>query len=63
MKAKTRSEEVLTAAPPATPSVNMQERIRERAYELWQQRGETAADDLSDWYRAEAEIRAALGPS
>ncbi|MBI3422368.1 MAG: DUF2934 domain-containing protein [Acidobacteria bacterium] len=47
-----------TAAAP-----DFQEQIRQRAYALFQQRGSDGGDALSDWYRAEAEIRAALGAS
>lgn len=32
-------------------------RIRERAYELFQQRGGEHGHDLDDWLKAEAEIR------
>lgn len=33
------------------------ERIRERAYELWEQDGRPEGQDLDYWYRAEAELR------
>lgn len=33
------------------------ERIRERAYQLWEQDGRPEGRDLDYWYRAEAELR------
>ena len=70
MKAKRKQEEERQAAPAAgqpydlaeAPSQpNLQDRIRQRAYELSQQRDGQAGDALDDWYRAEAEIQAAFG--
>lgn len=46
------TEEVV--GPQQQPST--EERIRIRAYELYQQRGEAAGDAESDWYQAETEI-------
>jgi Protein of unknown function (DUF2934) len=42
------------ATTPASPD----DRIRERAYELYQQRGEHPGSDVEDWLRAESEILA-----
>ncbi len=39
--------------PDAAPS---QDRIRERAYELYDRRGREPGQDLQDWLRAEREI-------
>ncbi len=72
MRAKTKQEELHEEASemghpydlsevPVKP--DLQEQVRQRAYELSQQRGDADGDELSDWYRAEAEIRAAFGPS
>ncbi|MDT8067062.1 MAG: DUF2934 domain-containing protein [Terriglobia bacterium] len=33
------------------------ELIRQRAYELWEQRGRQHGRDADDWYRAESELR------
>lgn len=41
--------------------VNIRERIAQRAYELYEQRGSTPGSEHDDWLRAEAEVRAALG--
>ena len=34
-----------------------QDKIRERAYELYENRGREAGQDEQDWFRAEKEIR------
>jgi DUF2934 family protein len=39
----------------------LEEHIRRRAYELYQQRGGEHGSDLEDWLRAEAEVRALTG--
>lgn len=39
-----------------TRSVDLQDAIRERAYELYQQRGGHHGADLEDWVRAEKEV-------
>ncbi len=38
------------------PTIELQERIRFRAYELYEQRGEEHGYDLDDWLQAEAEV-------
>jgi len=38
------------------PSQSLEEEIRRRAYELYEERGREDAHDLDDWLRAEAEI-------
>jgi hypothetical protein len=69
MKAKTKQEELQQEAQQTaqsndlveTPSQpNMEDRIRQRAYELSQQRDTYDGDPVNDWYRAEAEVRAAF---
>lgn len=36
---------------------NMEEAIRSRAYELYEQRGHDDGHDIDDWLRAEEEVR------
>jgi hypothetical protein len=51
--------QILTAKTPATqPSQNLEEEIRGRAHELYEERGRGDGHDLDDWFRAEAEITA-----
>lgn len=48
-------------------SSNGQSEIRDlvsrRAYELYEERGGSDGEDMNDWLRAEAEVRASLGAS
>jgi DUF2934 family protein len=37
-------------------SIELQEQIRRRAYELYEQRGREDGHDLEDWLRAESEV-------
>lgn len=37
-------------------SQNLEEQIRQRAYELYEEQGREDGQDLNDWLRAEAEI-------
>jgi len=47
----------LPAAPPPTESASeVQEKIRRRAYELYEERGRTDGRDLEDWLQAESEV-------
>jgi hypothetical protein len=39
------------------PETNVEERIRVRAYELYESRGRQHGAHESDWYKAEAEVR------
>lgn len=41
---------------PAKLPASIEEQIRRRAYELYEQRGREDGRDLEDWYRAEAEV-------
>ena len=41
----------------STVVVNIDEAIRQRAYELYQQRGSQDGNAMEDWLRAEAEMR------
>lgn len=45
---------------PKSP-VDLQEEIRQRAYELFQERGGQHGFDQDDWLRAEAEVRSRRG--
>ena len=50
----------LTLAPKSddpTVLIPIEQRIRQRAYELYEQRGRTDGHDLDDWLRAEREIK------
>jgi hypothetical protein len=38
------------------PNPNLAEKIRRRAYELYEQRGRDGGHELEDWLRAEEEI-------
>jgi Protein of unknown function (DUF2934) len=40
----------------ATAQMQVQDRIRVRAYELYEQRGKVEGHDLEDWLQAEQEI-------
>ena len=37
--------------------ISIERQIRQRAYELWEQRGRTDGGNLEDWLRAEWEIK------
>jgi hypothetical protein len=43
-------------------SIDIGERIRQRAYELYEQRGRVDGFALDDWLRAETEIRGTKKP-
>jgi hypothetical protein len=40
----------------ATETPSLEERIRQRAYELYLERGEQPGSDVDDWLQAEEEI-------
>jgi hypothetical protein len=53
-------KEPLTLAPKSdepTVLIPIVEQIRQRAYELYEQRGRTDGHDLEDWLQAEGEIK------
>lgn len=50
---ETRTERIQAA----TPQGKGEERIRVRAYELYEKRNGNAGDAESDWYHAEAELK------
>jgi hypothetical protein len=41
---------------PTNAHPNLEEEIRRRAYELYEERGREHGHDLDDWVRAEAEV-------
>ena len=42
--------------PTQIPTPELDEKIRRRAYELYEQRGRTDGSELEDWVQAEAEV-------
>jgi hypothetical protein len=54
-----------SSAPHASPVKIPHEKIAQRAYEKWLQRGRTHGDGVQDWLDAEQELREeiAKGPS
>lgn len=68
MNAKKKTDELLAETPAEQQadgvpysSGDVQTRIQQRAYELWQQRGGGDGDADYDWLQAEAEINSAIG--
>ena len=55
-----RTRTIPTASMPAPPSTEsaseVQEQIRRRAYELYEERGRGDGRDLEDWLQAESEV-------
>jgi hypothetical protein len=51
------------AAKPATSGTLPAEKIAQRAYEIWQAKGRPEGQDKEDWFQAESELRAGIGPS
>jgi hypothetical protein len=45
-----------SVTPIPDPRPNLEEEIRCRAYELYEQRGRKDGHDVDDWLRAEAEV-------
>lgn len=46
-----------TPTPITDAPKNVEERIRRRAYDLYEARGREDGRDLEDWFRAESEIK------
>jgi hypothetical protein len=42
--------------PPLEASLDLQEQVRRRAFELYEQRGREEGHELDDWLQAESEI-------
>jgi hypothetical protein len=51
-----RSEPRKNSTPPPTP-INLEDEIRRRAYELYQQRGTASGSEAEDWLTAEREVK------
>ena len=49
-------------APKSTNATDIEERIRRRAYEIYEQRDRIDGLDLDDWLQAESEIMGAIQP-
>ena len=57
MKHTSTMPSLLKATNPTTESAShLQEQIRRRAYELYEQRGRNDGHDLNDWLQAELEM-------
>lgn len=44
------------AREPMAGTLSLEERVRQRAYELYVQRGNESGSELEDWFQAEEEI-------
>jgi hypothetical protein len=55
---RTQQERIQQGRPGQLSSIpiNREEEIRRRAYELYQERGESSGSSLEDWLQAEAEV-------
>lgn len=59
-----RTRKAASAKPAITPdslqatSINLDEEIRQRAYQIYLERGATPGDESEDWFVAEREVRA-----
>ena len=60
MSAKLKSAKF--PAPNSTNRTDIAERIRRRAYEIYEQRDRIDGLDLDDWLQAESEIMGAIQP-
>lgn len=66
-KAKSEPKATAAAAQAAAPAkvttraVDINEAVRARAYQLFEQRGYSHGADLEDWLRAETEVLAQFG--
>jgi regulation of enolase protein 1 (concanavalin A-like superfamily) len=47
---------------PTTPDFDLEEQIRQRAYQLFDERGMVDGHDQDDWLQAEQEIKAGQTP-
>jgi Protein of unknown function (DUF2934) len=55
-RAQTIPTALPTAPPPTESASEVQEQIRRRAFELYEERGRTDGRDLEDWLQAESEV-------
>jgi hypothetical protein len=56
MKARRTSPTPVTSSTQPGSTPELLEQIRQRAYELFEQRGGCGGHDLEDWLQAEAEV-------
>ena len=56
MKPKTMPPPPSTTHQTTEPIIDLQEQIRRRAYELYEQRGRDDGHELDDWLQAESEV-------
>ncbi len=52
-----RNEQRKNGAAPNLIPINLEDEIRRRAYELYQQRGTASGSEAEDWLTAEREVR------
>lgn len=62
-KKTTKPAENVEVAKITTQAVDIQDVIRTRAYQFFEERGYTHGHDFEDWLRAETEVRARFGVS
>jgi hypothetical protein len=55
-KAESSSKPAVSVAAVTTRTVDLQDAIRQRAYEIYKERGGQHGADLEDWVRAEKEV-------
>jgi len=53
----TMKPSTMNVDPEIQQAVGLQEQIRRRAFELYEQRGHTDGHELDDWLQAEAEVK------
>jgi hypothetical protein len=56
MKRRSTSDPIPNERESEVQSPELEEQIRRRAYELYEQRGRTEGRDLDDWLQAQAEL-------
>ena len=60
---KTKAPETKIARAAQTQHQSVEQRVRERAYILWEKRGRPHGNDRQDWIEAEAQIKRELRTS
>lgn len=50
--------QIRRTSPVTSSPVDLESQIRQRAYELYQERGYNSGQEKEDWFRAEREVRA-----
>ena len=58
----TKLKSAKSPAPNSTNATDIDERIRRRAYEIYERRDRIDGLDLDDWLQAESEIMGAIQP-